>query len=295
MISVIIPSYNRRECILALLRDVSLQDGVDFEVIVIDDCSSDDSVEAIRRDFPEVKVLVNERNGGPCVTRNRGVMVAKGEFVIGLDSDVTVPDRGFLAKAAEMFGRHPEVTGLAFRIMKPDGKTEDSPRWWHPLPIKRFAGRSFLTSYFSGTAYAFRKEEMIAAGMFPEVLYMHYEEVELALRIIDRGGSIMYCPEIRVLHHANEVSRRSEVNVYYRPRNQILVAVSCYPLWKGVLYVMPRLAYQFSVAARRGHMGDFRRAMKDALSKSRAILPTRRPLKRETFRKICTLREGLIP
>ena len=98
MLSIIIPSYNRRDLILGLLRDVYAQEAADFEVIVVDDCSPDDSVAAIRREFPQTQVLVNEKNSGPAVARNRGVLAAKGEFIVGFDSDVTIPDKFLLKK-----------------------------------------------------------------------------------------------------------------------------------------------------------------------------------------------------
>ena len=96
MLSIVIPCYNRSDLILALLRDVYAQRDVDFEVIVVDDCSPDDSVASIRRAFPQTKVLVNEKNSGPAVARNRGVLAAKGEFIVGFDSDVTIPDKHLL-------------------------------------------------------------------------------------------------------------------------------------------------------------------------------------------------------
>jgi glycosyltransferase involved in cell wall biosynthesis len=169
MLSIVIPSYNRRDCILNLLRDVYAQADVEFEVIVVDDCSPDDSAAAIRREFPQATLLVNETNGGPCVTRNRGILAAKGEIIVGLDSDVTVPDRQLFAKVAKAFAITPEATGFAFRLFAPDGVTDDPPRWWHPLPIGTARDREFETDYFSGTAYAFRREAVIAAGLFPEI------------------------------------------------------------------------------------------------------------------------------
>jgi GT2 family glycosyltransferase len=295
VISVVIPSYNRRDCVLALLADVYAQEGVEMEVIVVDDRSPDDSVEAIRRAFPQVTLLVNEQNGGPAVTRNRGIRAAKGNIVVGLDSDVTVPDRHVLANVEKRFKQHPTVTGLAFRLYKPDGKSEDTPRWWHPVPIEHYADKSFLTSYFSGTAYAFRREELIEAGMYPEILYMHYEEVELAFRILDKGGSILHCPELSVLHHANEVSRRSEVSVFYKPRNQLLVAAACLPGWKALQYAIPRMVFQFITACRRGHLKDFIRAMKSASQLIPRRLENREPLRPETMRRIGALKQGLAP
>jgi GT2 family glycosyltransferase len=295
MISVVIPSYNRRDCVLALLSDLYAQQGVEMEVIVVDDCSPDDSVEAIRRSFPQATVLVNEKNSGPAVSRNRGILAARGEIVVGFDSDVTVPDRLLLTKVLERFRDHPTVNGLAFRLLKPDGKSEDTPRWWHPVPIETYADKSFLTSYFSGTGYAFRRNALVAAGMYPEILYMHYEEVELAFRILDHGGSILHCPELVALHHANEVSRRSEVTVFYKPRNQVLLAASCLPGLKAVGYVVPRLCYQFVKAWGGGHLRDFFRAMKSASDLLPGLMSKRKPLSNETLKRIGSFKQGVTP
>lgn len=295
MISVVIPSYNRRDCVLALLADVYAQKGVDVEVIVVDDCSPDDSVRAIRSAFPQATVLVNEKNGGPAVTRNRGILAATGDVVVGFDSDVTIPDEMLLSKVEARFTSLPGVTGLAFRLLKPDGKSEDTPRWWHPVPIDGYADKEFFTSYFSGTAYAFRREELVKSGMYPEILYMHYEEVELAYRIIDQGGAILHCPELVALHHANEVSRRSEVTVFYKPRNQVLLAAACLPGLKAIQYVVPRVCYQFVKACGGGHVKDFVRAMRSASDLLPVMLENRRPLRRETLQRIGAMRQGLTP
>lgn len=295
MISIVIPSYNRRDCILALLADIFAQSDVEMEVIVVDDCSPDDSVAAIRREFPQVNLLVNEKNGGPAVTRNRGIRAAKGEIVVGFDSDVTIPDRTLLSKVLDRFREYPGVSGLAFRLLKPDGESEDTPRWWHPVPIKTHADRVFLTSYFSGTGYAFRRDALVKAGMYPEILYMHYEEMELAFRILDQGDSILHCPELVALHHANEVSRRSEVMVFYKPRNQVLLAAACLPPFKAICYVVPRVCYQFGKACGGGHVKDFFRAMRSASDLLPARLESRKPLRPETLQRIGALKQGLAP
>src|SRR5689334_6654841 len=161
LISVVIPAYNRRDSILQLLADVYRQEGVSFEVIVVDDCSPDDTVAAITARYPTVRLFRNAVNGGPAVSRNRGVREARGEFIVGFDSDVTVPDTTVLRRTAETFRKFPEATGLAFRLFSPDGKTDDAPRWWHPVPIGRYANERFSTHYFSGTGYAFRREAML--------------------------------------------------------------------------------------------------------------------------------------
>lgn len=289
LVSVVIPAYNRRDSVLQLLSDVSQQEGLPFEIIVVDDCSPDDTVAAIRTKFPAVQVIVNARNGGPAVSRNKGVRAARGEFIVGFDSDVTVPDRTLLRRTVETFRNHPEATGLAFRLFEPDGKTDDAPRWWHPLPIERFANARFPTHYFSGTGYAFRREPMIAAGLYPEILYMHYEEVELALRIVDQGGTILHCPDLPVLHHANPVAQRGKIRVFYKPRNQILLAVSCYPLTRAVFYLAPRLTVNLLVSLYQRHVGEYWSALVSAWR----LFPSihRAPIASRTWRRIRAMRK----
>ncbi len=289
MISVVFPSYNRKDCVLNLLRDLYRQEDCgEFEVVMADDASPDDTVAAVRAEFPQVRLLVNEKNAGPCVTRNRAIEAARGDILVGVDSDVTIPDRHLLRKVAEAFAEHPEAAGFAFRIYAPDGVTDDTPRWWHPKPIEQSKERVFETDYFSGTGYAFRRDAVVRAGAYPEFLYMHYEEVVLAYRILDDGGTILYHPKLTVVHHANPVSRRGLVQVYLKPRNQILLAVNCFPAGRFVWHTMPRTLLQFFKSIRHGHVGEFLRAMRDAWKKSVEI--ERRPLRAETLRRIAAIR-----
>ena len=294
MLSVVIPSYNRRDLILVLLRDVYAQEAADFEVIVVDDRSPDDSVEAIRREFPQVQVLVNEKNSGPAVARNRGVLAAKGEFIVGFDSDVTIPDKFLLKKIAEVFQNEPTIACLALRILKPDGHSDDVERWCHPLPLT-LADHTFLTSYFSGTAYAMRREPMIRAGLYPEIFYMHHEEVELAFRLLDQGDSIRHCPDLSVLHHVSPISARGYVETFYHPRNQILLVLLSYPLLRGIIHLLPRTIYQFGVALKGGHLKAYFSALRDAIRLTGSVFKIRKPLKKNTFGEIGRLKHQGVP
>lgn len=293
MLSIVIPSYNRRDLVLALLRNVHAQEGAEFEVIVVDDYSPDDSVEAIRREFPQVQVLVNAKNSGPAVARNRGVLAAKGEFIVGFDSDVTIPDKFLFKKIAEAFKAEPAITCLALRILKPDGHSDDVERWCHPLPLT-LANHPFLTSYFSGTAYAMRREPMIRAGLYPEIFYMHHEEVELAFRLLDQGDSIRHCPDLSVLHHASPISARSYVETFYHPRNQILLVLLSYPLVRGLIHIIPRTLYQCGVALIAGHFENYWSAIRDAVRLARPVIKIRKPLQLRTFHEISRLKSQTI-
>jgi GT2 family glycosyltransferase len=295
MITVVIPSFNRRDCVLRLLTDVYRQDHPEFEVVVVDDASSDGTAAAIAREFPATRVLVNATNSGPAVTRNRGIENARGGIIVGLDSDVTVPDPSLLSKVEATMEAHPEASLLAFRILRGDGETDDLPRWWHPVPVDRYAGEFFYTSYFSGTAYAVRHADALKAGLFPGWFFMHYEEVELAFRLMDDGGSLLHCPHLRVLHHEAPASGRSRVQLFFKPRNQILLTFSCFGGLHGARYLLPRLAYQCYKAVRHRHLSDYVRAVSEGFRAGIGNPEARRPLARPTLRRIRHLRHGVRP
>ena len=290
MISVVIPTYNRCDAILALLSTIYQQTDASFEVLVIDDSSNDSTVDAIRREYPATIVIENIANSGPAVSRNRGIVASTGNIILGLDSDTTIPDRQLLARIDEFFERRDEIDCVAFRILKPDRVSEDAERWWHPRPVGDYAKRQFFTDYFSGTAYAIRKDSALDAGLYPEHFFMHYEEVLLAWRLIDRGRKILYSPNFVVIHDANPVSNRNLVEVYFKPRNQILLAINCLPVGYAICYVLPRAIYQLCKATGNGHLDKFFRAMRSALHHLPSQIQARRPLQPQTLKHIRELR-----
>ena len=96
MISVIIPLYNKEAIIERTLRSVLSQDYDDFEVVIVDDGSTDRSLAVVERELPQIKGKLNvntpvriirQENGGPSKARNTGVRNAKGEWIVFLDAD----------------------------------------------------------------------------------------------------------------------------------------------------------------------------------------------------------------
>lgn len=282
-ISVVIPAYKRREGILTLLEDLSLQDFPSFETIIVEDCGNDGTVPAVLERYPRTICISNSTNSGPAVSRNRGILSANGDIVLGLDSDVRIPDRSLLSRLCIKFDQYPQIAGYAFRLLSPDGISDDSPRWWHPLPLDRFSTSSFLTDYFSGTAYAFRKQALIDAKLFPEVLYMHYEEVVLSLRLISLGHLFYYSPDLTVVHNEGKVSRRTEVKTFLKARNQVLLTLLCYPPLRALKYLPPRLLYNLVQSLINGHIGGYFRALFSAARLAPRCFRERTPIPQKAW------------
>ena len=301
MISVVIPSFQRRDSVLGLLASVYRQRDIELEVIVVDDNSSDGTVASIRHRFPQTRVLCNHVNCGPCVSRNRGIREARGDIIVGLDSDVTLPDADVLARVEFVFSRSPGKFGVAFRVIDSDGMRDDGPRWWHPVPMEHFAARQFETNYFSGTAYAFRREELIEVGLFPEAIFQYFEEVEVAYRFLDSGGVMLYVPELAVLHNPGARSGWSDHRFFHNPRSQVLLVVACYPALRGFLFLAPRLVWSFLRAVIGGRASLFAKGLVSGFIAIPARMRERKPLRRTTWRRMsalgkeATLRRQVIP
>jgi glycosyltransferase involved in cell wall biosynthesis len=285
MISIVIPAFQRKDLVLQLLASIAGQQEASYEVIVVDDNSTDGTAAAIAMQHPQVSVLRETANQGPAACRNRGILAARGEIVVGFDSDVTLSDSFLLRDIAAAFTAAPAVHGIAFRILRPDGVNDDVERWWHPRPVASSATQLFPTDYFSGTAFAFRKSFLLESGLFPTVFFQYYEENYVAFRLLDHGGVLMYYPNLAVLHHA-PAGRQSAARTFYQPRNQILLALHCFPFFRAAFFIVTRIGYQGLHTMIEGHPGNFFRALVSAIRLTPQALIDRHPLKRDTWRRI---------
>ena len=106
MISIVIPTYNAERFITPLLESVFRNKIEEMEVVIVDDCSTDDTVETARK-YP-VNMIQLQKNGGPARARNIGAEAAKGEIIFFLDSDVVVLD-GAIKEVRDHFERDPSA------------------------------------------------------------------------------------------------------------------------------------------------------------------------------------------
>jgi len=107
-ISVVIPTYNRQALLSHCLTAATNQDYADYEVVVVDDASSDGTAGMVRERFPHVHYLRQVTNRGPATARNRGVREATGDTIAFTDDDC-VPPSDWLSRLADGYRRHPSV------------------------------------------------------------------------------------------------------------------------------------------------------------------------------------------
>jgi glycosyltransferase involved in cell wall biosynthesis len=186
LITVIIPTYNRKEKTLRAILSVLEQGRNDVEILVVDDGSTDGTVEFLTEQKLPITLLQKE-NGGVSSARNFGIKHAKGAYIAFLDSDDTwLPNK--LNAQIEYFNTHPEAS-LVYtdQYLCIDGKDLDITRFQRNKPENNFALPAFVQFTPAHTSTVLIKKEVLdTVGYFNETLKMH-EDSELWNRVSDCG------------------------------------------------------------------------------------------------------------
>ncbi len=247
-LSVIIVNYNVKYflevCLHSLLKAAA---GIDTEVIVVDNNSSDDSCAMVRERFPSVKIIENKDNKGFSKANNQGVAIAKGEYILFLNPDTVMPE-DFFARTLTYMDTHPEAGAIGPRLI--DGKGQfapDSKKSYPSLSVaifkttginKLFKKSAYFNKYYavhvgehetaavdvlSGCCMMVRRSAMDkAGGAFDEDYFMYCEDVDLSYRIEKAGYKNIYFPEADLIHYKGESTRKMTLS-YVRIFNEALV------------------------------------------------------------------------
>lgn len=233
-ISVVIPNYNGCDLLAANVPSVfeALQVAqIDYEVIVVDDASTDKSVTFIKENFPEIILLQNEENKGFSPTINRGIMKATKDLVFALNSDVKLtPD--YFVPLFKYF-EHPNTFGVMGRILDMSGDfVQDVAKY----PQQKFTGKIKSTIdfvldprpkdfwipslYLSGANALVDREKIQEIGGFDEIYAPFYvEDVDLSIRAWRLGWACYYEHEA-VCHHPESATIAS----YHKKRKIYVIS-----------------------------------------------------------------------
>lgn len=229
VVSVVIANFNGgalfAECIDSLRRNPQ---QVPFEVIVVDDCSSDDSSSHAEAALAGLRLLRNERNLGLTRSINRGLKHARGRFMLVLDNDTTV-QAGAIDALASHLEVNPEVGIAAARLFNPDGSLQRTARRFpHPLnglfgrrslitrwlPNNRYVKAYMMTEYESSetpytvdwgstAALMVRREALLDAGALDEDFFVYWCDADWCHRMKRHGWRVDCVPAARVIHNEN--------------------------------------------------------------------------------------------
>jgi GT2 family glycosyltransferase len=256
--SVVIANHNGEHHLPVVLNALRAQSFADFEVIVVDDASRDDSVFLVERTYPDVRLIVNRTNMGFAVTCNTGADAAIGRYIVMLNSD-TEPDAHWLEALAVACVQNPGAAAVASKMllfdkrnvlhttgdtMGRDGLAQNRGAWERDQGQYDAAPVIFSAC---GGASAYRRDLWQALGGFDEHFWMYLEDVDYGFRAQLAGYGSVYAPDARVYHHLS-ASSGDVMASYYVGRNALWVIAKNMPgallraNWQAIVFGQLRIA-----------------------------------------------------
>jgi len=233
--AIVIPSYNGAHllstCLASLLAHPP--EGCEWQAIVVDDASSDGTVERFRDYDERVSVVARERNGGFAETCNDGARAAGDvDHLLFLNND-TVPIPGWLDTLVAAAEDRPEAAIFGSKLLFPDGTIQHAgiaigeDRWPHHIyagfPGDHAAVNSARAMIaVTAACMLVRREAFAELDGFDTAFHNGYEDVDLCLRAGERGQEVRYCPE-SVLYHLESVTRWADPSMRHTGHNDRLL------------------------------------------------------------------------
>lgn len=244
-VSVLVVNYNTCQLLKDCLTSLFTGGNQEFEVMVVDNNSSDGSMAMVRSEFPVVRLIENSENLGFAKANNQGIREARGKYVLLLNSD-TLVRRGAIHSMSEFMDSHPEAGAAACRLLNADGTIQASiGRQTGPGLIRqilRLAGvsrvvrdqrtrrflrrylgfamgvtlRSYLEPYvantalevesISGACLMVRRQAIGQVGLLDENFFMYLEDLDYCIRLRKAGWKLYYVPTGEIIHLVGQSS-----------------------------------------------------------------------------------------
>ncbi len=289
-------NYDGRTLLHAALHSVTRLDFEDYEVVVVDNGSADDSVVWLGERWPQVRVVALERNVGVTAALNVMVQAAgDAEFVALLNNDVELDPR-WLAHLVDTLRAYPQAAAAAGKLLRHADRTVvdrvGDELLWSSACFGRGAGQRDCGQFeapqeiFSvgGAAALYRAAALHEVGPFDERFFAYLEDVDWGFRARLAGWGARYDPRALGFHHGGAtLGEISPFSMYHLRRNQVWLVAKNYPL-ASLMRHAPAVglfnAVQIAGALRTPHAKVVLRAYRDALRGLPRMLLTRRAIQR---------------
>ena len=293
-ISVVVVNFNGLQHLNTCLQALLAQDGLSFEVVVVDNASTDGSVEFVRAHYPSVRLVVTEQNLGFAGGNNRGAAGARAPLLAFLNNDTRV-EPGWLLTLRNGLSWSPNAALVTSRIVymhdptvldsAGDGVTRAGGAFkrGHGAPASHHLRRREVFGA-CGAAFLIVREVFEEVGGFDEDFFLSHEDVDLSYRVRLRGYRCVYMPEAVVQHVGSaSLGRTSDSAVFYGQRNLEWVYLKNTPaviLWLSLPLHAVYLAAAFAYFTWAGRLPAFVAAKWAALRGGRAMWRKRRIVQR---------------
>jgi len=239
-LSVVIVNYNVKHFLEQCLNSVvKALEGLEGEIIVVDNNSVDGSIKLLKEKFKDIQLIANKKNTGFAVANNQAIKIAKGEYVLLLNPDTIVQEDTF-SKCLEFMDETSNAGALGVKMYDGKGLFLPESKRGLPTPSVAFYKIFGLSTIFpkskifgkyhlgylsendihevdvlSGAFMLLRKKAIDKVGLLDESFFMYGEDIDLSYRIINGGYKNYYFPKTNIIHYKGESTKKSSINYVF--------------------------------------------------------------------------------
>lgn len=268
-LSIIIVNFNDKDHLAECLSSIqnNLQ-SLSYEIIVVDNFSSDGSADMVAARFPQTKLMRNDANLGYPAANNIGIQKSQGDFLLFLNPD-TLIYAGVIEGLMGELKNNPHIGGVAPALSLGPDKYQVSFGWevnfWTEL-VKKCGLNAYYSSvmkrkkhsrqvhWLSGACLLTRKKAVDEAGRFDEQFFLFFEDIDLCFRMRKLGWALVILPEYEILHHAGSATdktpwksryhyRKSQLYFYKKhcsSVSQVLLKIYLWLNFRLIFFLLPR-------------------------------------------------------
>lgn len=239
--SVIIPNWNGKELLKDCLASLTKQTFRNFEIILVDNASSDDSLSYVKENFPKIKIITLAKNFGFARAINEGVKLSNAKYCIFLNNDASA-DKNWLKNMIECADLHSEVISVNPKILNffnrklIDGVGisinevgQAGSIGWNEVDSGQYNREEYIFGA-TGAASLFKRADFVKVGGFDESFFMYSEEVDFAFRAQFLRFKSIFCPNAKVFHkHKATAQKYPQLVEYWQFRNMYQTIIKDFP------------------------------------------------------------------
>jgi len=256
MCSIIVLNYNSKLFLKNCLDSISKQTYPNFEIIVVDNASTDDSLK-ILKNYPKIKLIKNRSNLGFAGGNNVGITKSRGKYIVIVDTD-TIADKNWISeliKVVEMDEKIGVVGGKVYHLLS-GGKKSNTMQYaggklhkflnFYLFTTKIGYGKKDLEQYEKikeadfahGCAFLIKRSVIDRIGLMDEKYYMYGEETDCHYRAKEMGYKVFYAPAAKIWHFGSPgIGKISYKKTYYIQRSNIRLAIKLFEWYWVAWYI----------------------------------------------------------
>lgn len=233
-ISIIILSYNTKDLLKQTLDSLNHTHFHDREYFVVDNASTDGSPQMVAKDYPWVTLIANKENKGFAAANNQAIKIAKGKYLVLLNSDTVVVNDA-LGEIAAYMDKHPDVGAITPKIVLANGQLDPACHRGMPTPWRSFSYFIGLEKLFpksrlfggyhqayldldtthvietsAATGFMVRKKMVDQIGMLDEAFFLYGEDLDWCMRMDKANWKIVYYADAQIIHYKSQSGKKNK-------------------------------------------------------------------------------------